>query len=106
MASHRQRPEPGYRRSLQRRAAASKWPGTLKENKHNIVAAIHVRGEPPAVGPDEIPRTPEGLGAKTAKTTIRPKTEDNNPETPINPAAKTGEAERLGLIVTRSAEFG
>ncbi len=46
------------------------------------------------------------LAAKTAETTIRPKTEDENPETPINTAAKTAEAEWLGLFVTRSAEFG
>lgn len=87
---------------------ASKWPGALEEeeNKHNIVAALHVRGEPRAVGPDEEPKTPEGLAAKTAETTIRPKTEDENPETPIKPAAKTTEAERLGLIVISSAELG
>ncbi len=87
---------------------ASKWLGALKgeENKLNIVAAVHVRGEPRAVGPDEKPKTPEDLAARTAKTTIRPKTEDENPETPIKPAAKTTEAERLGLIVKWSAEFG
>jgi hypothetical protein len=84
---------------------ASKWLGTLKgeENKLNIVAALHVRGEPRAVGPDEKPKTPEVLAAKAAKTTIRPKTEDENPETPTNPAAKTAGAERLDLIVTWSA---
>jgi hypothetical protein len=84
---------------------ASKGSGTLKreENKHNIVAAVHVRVEPRAVGPDEKPKTPENLAAKT---TIRDRTEDENPETPINPAAKTAEAEWLGLFVTRSAEFG
>ena len=65
-----------------------------------------MRGEPHAVGPDEKRKTPEYLAAKTAKTTIGPKTEDENPETPINPAAKTAEAGRLGLIVTWSAEFG
>ena len=87
---------------------ASKWPGALEgeESKLNIVAALHARGEPRGVGPDEKPKTPEDLAAKTAETTIRPKTEDENPETPINPAAKTAEAERLDLIVTRSAEFG
>jgi hypothetical protein len=65
----------------------SKWLGALAEekNKHNIVAALHVRGEPRAVGPDEKPKTSENLAAKTAKT---------------------AEAGRLGLIVTRSAEFG
>lgn len=91
-----------------RRAVAGNWLGALKEeeNKQNIVAALHVRGEPRAVGPDEKPKMPEDLAAKTAKTTIRPKTEDENSETPINPAAKTTEAEQLGLIVTWSAEFG
>ncbi len=88
---------------------AGKWLGALKEeeNKHNIVAALRVRGEPREVGPDEKPETPEDLAAKTAKTKIRPETEDEKPETPINPAAKTTEAERLGLIVVPwSAEFG
>jgi hypothetical protein len=91
-----------------RRTVASKWPGALKgeENKRNIVAALHVRGGPRAVGPDKKPKTPEDLAAKTAKTTTKPKTEDENLETPINPAAKTAEAGRLGLIVTWSAEFG
>lgn len=101
---------PLYRRLAKnrRRTAASKWPGALEgeENKHNIVAAVHVRGEPRAVGPDEKPRAPEGLAAKTTKTTTGPKTEDENAEPPINPAAKTAEAERPGLIVTRSAELG
>jgi hypothetical protein len=59
--------------------------GALKEKKDklNIVAAVHVRGEPHAVGPDEKRKTPEYLAAKTAKTTIGPKTEDENPETLI-----------------------
>ena len=35
------------------------------------------------MGPDEKRKTPEYLAAKTAKTTIGPKTEDENPETPI-----------------------
>jgi len=66
---------------------ASKWLGALKgeENKLNIVAAVHVRGEPRAVGPDEKPKTPGDLAAKTAKT---------------------AETEWLGFIVTWSAEFG
>jgi len=96
---------------------ASKWLGAPKEeeNKQDVVAALHARGEPRAVGPDKRPKMPEDLAArtakttvrpKTAKTTVRPKTEDENTETPINPAAKTTEAERLGLIVTWSAEFG
>ncbi len=80
---------PLYRRLAKNRryAVASEWPGALKEeeNKLNIVAALHVRGEPRAVGPDEKPKTPEDLAAKTAKT---------------------AEAERLDLIVTWSAEFG
>ena len=102
---------PLYRRLAKTGAVASKWPGALEgeENKLNIVAALHVRGEPRAVGPDEKPKTPEDLAAKTAKTaktTARPKTGGKNPETPINPAAKTAEAERLGFIVTWSAEFG
>ena len=101
---------PLYRRLAKnwRRAVASKWSGALKgeENKLNIVAAVHVRGEPRAIGPDEIPKMPEDLAAKTAKTAIRPKTEDENLETPINPAAKTAEAARLHLIVTWSTEFG
>jgi hypothetical protein len=37
---------------------------------------------------------------------VEPKTEDENPEMPINPAAKTAEAEQLDLIVSWSAEFG
>lgn len=49
---------------------------------------------------------PEDLVAKTAKTTIRLKTEDENPETPINAAAKIAEAERLSLVLTWLAEFG
>jgi len=88
---------------------AGNWLGALKEeeNKQNIVAALHVKGEPRTVGPDEKPETPEDLAAKTAKTTIKPKTEDEKPETPTNPAAKTTEAERLRLIVvTWSGEFG
>lgn len=60
----------------------------------------------PTVGPDEKPRTLKDLAAKTAKTTTGPRTADENPKTPITPAAKTAGAERLGLIVTRSAEFG
>ena len=90
-----------------RRTVASKWPGALKgeENKLNIVAAVHVRGEPRAIGPDEIPKMPEDLAAKTARTTTRPETENKNSETPINPAAKTAEAARLDLIVTWSTEF-
>ena len=78
---------PLYRRLAKTGAVASKWPGALEgeENKLNIVAALHVRGEPRAVGPDERPQTPEDLAAKTAKT---------------------AEVERLGLIVTWSAEFG
>ncbi len=87
---------------------ASKGLGALEEeeNKQDIVAALHARGEPRAVGPDKRPKMPEDLAARTAKTTVRPKTEDENTETPINPAAKTTEAERLGLIVKWSAEFG
>ena len=89
-------------------AVASKWLGAFKEeeNKHGIVAALHVRGEPRAVGPDEKPKTPEDLAATTAKTTIKAKTEDKKPETPVDPVVKTTEAERLGLIVTWSAGFG
>ena len=66
---------------------ASKWPGALEgeESKLNIVAALHARGEPRGVGPDEKPKTPEDLAAKTAKT---------------------AETEWLGFIVTWSAEFG
>ena len=101
---------PLYGRSTKnsRRAAASKWPDAHEgiENKRSIGAALHVIVETPTVGPDEKPRTPEDLAAKTAKTTTKPKTEDENLETPINPAAKTAEAGRLGLIVTWSAEFG
>ena len=88
---------------------ASKRLGAVKEgeeDKHNIVAALHVRGEPRAVGQNEKPKTREDLTAKTTKTTIKRKTEDENPETPINPAAKTAEAERLDLTVTWLAEFG
>ena len=58
------------------------------------------------MGPDEKPKTPEYLAAKTAKTAIKPETEDENPQTPIDPAAKTTEAKRLDLVVTWSAEFG
>ncbi len=70
-----------------RGAVASKWPGALEEeeNKLNIVAALHMIVEPRVVGPDEKPKTPEDLAAKTAKTT---------------------EAERLDVMVTWSAEFG
>jgi hypothetical protein len=102
---------PLYRRLSKNRlrAAASKWlKGTLEEeeDKYDIGAALHVIVEPPTVGPDEKPKTPEDLVAKTARTVVRPETEDENPETPINPAAKTGEVGRLGPVVTRSAEFG
>ena len=66
---------------------ASKWPGALKEeeSKPNIVAALHVGGEPRAEGPDEKLKTSQNLAAKTARTT---------------------ETERLDLMVTLSAEFG
>ncbi len=91
-----------------RHAVAGKWLGALKEeeNKRNIVAALRVRGEPRAVGPDEKPKMPEDLAARTAKTTIGPETGAEEPGMPINPAAKTSEAERLGPIATWSAKFG
>ncbi len=87
---------------------ASEWPGALKEeeNKLYIVAALHVRGEPRAMVPDGKPKMPEDLAANTANTTLRPRTRDAFFETPINPAAKTAEAECPGIVVTSAAEFG
>ena len=76
------------------------------ENKHSIGAALQVIIESRAVGPDESPRTPDYLTAKTVRTTIRPKSEDENPEAPINTAAKTAKAAWLGVGVTPAAEFG
>ncbi len=87
---------------------ASEWLGALEEeeNKLNIVAALHVIVETPTVGPDENPRTPEDLAAKTARTTTRPETEDKHSETPINTGAKTAEAQCPGIVATSAAEFG
>ena len=91
-----------------RRGAASKWlKGTLgEEDKHNIGAALQMIIESPPWGPDEKPRTSEDLAAKTARTTIGPNAEDENPKTPINPSDKTAKAGQMDLIVIWSAEFG
>jgi hypothetical protein len=102
---------PHYRRLSKNRlrAAASEWlKGSLEEeeDKYDIGAALHVIVETPTVGPDEKPRTPEDLAAKTARTTTRPETENKNSETPINTAAKTAEAECPGIVVASAAEFG
>jgi hypothetical protein len=70
-----------------RNAVDNKWPGAHKEeeSKLNIVAALRVRVEPRVLRPEEKPKTPEYLPAKTAKT---------------------AEAERLDLVVTLSAKLG
>ena len=65
----------------------NKWPGAHKEeeSKLSIVAALRLRVELRALRPEEKPKTPEDLAAKTAKTT---------------------ETERLDLVVTLSAKLG
>ena len=70
-----------------RGAVAGKWPGTHKEEEGNlnIVAALRARVEPRGLRPEEKPKTPENLAAKTAKTT---------------------EAERLDLVITLSVKLG
>ena len=89
----------------------SKWLSDLKEeeSKHNTAAVLRERQNLRTAGPAENLKTPINPPSKTSNTLIEREPESKNPETPISASSKTSktiEADRLGLVVTRSGEFG